>query len=144
MFGIYRSLPGIPGRTISRSVTHVAFREKSIRVETSESKKGRRRYQEHTVQFLIIDGYFNDDRSYHYDMLLDREFQANGIDILGAFSKDAFALAAYSDRAKAAIDEIKFGLDNNDLEIMMGGRSEGGRGGKRGVRTGGLRRGKEN
>src|SRR3546814_2909839 len=80
MFGIDRSLPGIPGRTISRSVTHVAFREKSIRVETSESKKGRRRYQEHTVQFLIIDGYFNDDRSYHYDMLLDREFQANGIE----------------------------------------------------------------
>src|SRR3546814_1076133 len=76
MFGIDRSLPGIPGRTISRSVTHVAFREKSIRVETSESKKGRRRYQEHTVQFLIIDGYFNDDRSYHYDMLLDREFRS--------------------------------------------------------------------
>src|SRR3546814_14267226 len=55
MFGIDRSLPGIPGRTISRSVTHIAFREKSIRVETAESKKGRRRYQEHTVQFLIID-----------------------------------------------------------------------------------------
>src|SRR3546814_16695421 len=57
-------------------------------------------------------------------MLLDREFQANGIDILGAFSKEAFALAAYSDRAKAAIDEIKFGLDNNDLAIMMGGGSK--------------------
>src|SRR3546814_13439276 len=38
MFGIDRSLPGIPGRTISRSVTHIAFREKSIRVETAESK----------------------------------------------------------------------------------------------------------
>src|SRR3546814_7924656 len=63
-------------------------------------------------------------RSYHYDMLLDREFQANGIDILGAFSKEAFALAAYSDRAMAAIDEIKFGLDNNDLAIMMGGGSK--------------------
>src|SRR3546814_5182673 len=57
-------------------------------------------------------------------MLLDREFQANGIDILGAFSKEAFALAAYSDRAKAAIDEITFGLDNNDLAIMMGGGSK--------------------
>src|SRR3546814_9444086 len=39
MFGIDRSLPGIPGRTISRSVTHIAFREKSIRVETAESKR---------------------------------------------------------------------------------------------------------
>src|SRR3546814_5194065 len=37
MFGIDRSLPGIPGRTISRSVTHIAFREKSRSEEhTSE------------------------------------------------------------------------------------------------------------
>src|SRR3546814_2150958 len=122
MFGIDRSLPGIPGRTISRSVTHIAFREKSIRVETAESKKGRRRYQEHTVQFLIIDSYFNDDRSYHFDMLLDREFQERETDILGAFSEEEFALAAYSDRAKVAIEEIQFGLNNNDLAIMI--RSE--------------------
>src|SRR3546814_10268497 len=56
MFGIDRSLPGIPGRTISRSVTHVAFREKSIRVETSESKKGRRRYrsEEHTSELQSL------------------------------------------------------------------------------------------
>src|SRR3546814_851903 len=124
MFGIDRSLPGIPGRTISRSVTHIAFREKSIRVETAESKKGRRRYQEHTVQFLIIDSYFNDDRSYHFDMLLDREFQERETDILGAFSEEAFALAAYSDRAKVAIEEIQFGLYNNDLAIMIGGGSK--------------------
>src|SRR3546814_15835782 len=71
------------------------------------SKKGRRRYQEHTVQFLIIDSYFNDDRSYHFDMLLDRECQERETDILGAFSEEAFALAAYSDRAKVAIEEIQ-------------------------------------
>jgi hypothetical protein len=124
MFGIDRSIPGIPGRAISRSIPHVAFREKSIRVETAESKKGRRRYEEHTIQFLIVDSYFNDETSYHYNMLIDREFQAGEIEILGAFSKEAFALAAYSDRAKAAIDEIKFGLDNNDLAIMMGGGSK--------------------
>src|SRR3546814_16401883 len=49
MFGIDRSLHGIPGRTISRSVTHIAFREKSIRVETAERKKGHRRYQDNTT-----------------------------------------------------------------------------------------------
>src|SRR3546814_9686020 len=53
MFGIDRSLPGIPGRTISRSVTHIAFREKSIRVETAESKKGRRS-EEHTSELQSL------------------------------------------------------------------------------------------
>src|SRR3546814_8956451 len=44
--------------------------------------------------------------------------------ILGAFSEEAFALAAYSDRAKVAIEEIQFGLNNNDLAIMIGGGSK--------------------
>src|SRR3546814_11482826 len=56
-------------------------------------------------------------------MLLDREFQERETDILGAFSEEAFALAAYSDRAKVAIEEIQFGLNNNDLAIMIGGGS---------------------
>src|SRR3546814_6253944 len=120
MFGIDRSLPGIPGRTISRSVTHIAFREKSIRVETAESKKGRRRYQEHTVQFLIIDSYFNDDRSYNFDMLLDREVQERETDILGAFSEEALALEAYRYRANVPIDEIQFELNNTDIAIKKG------------------------
>src|SRR3546814_3552005 len=57
-------------------------------------------------------------------MLLDREFQERETDILGAFSEEAFALAAYSDRAKVAIEEIQFGLNNNDLAIMIGGGSK--------------------
>src|SRR3546814_2962558 len=55
-------------------------------------------------------------RSYHFDMLLDREFQERETDILGAFSEEAFALAAYSDRAKVAIEEIQFGLNNRSEE----------------------------
>ncbi len=124
MFGIDNSIPGVPGRTISRSVTHVAAREKSVRMETDESKKGRRRYQEHIVKLLIVDPFFSDDRSYHYDMLIDRNFQAAEIEIVGAFSKETFALAAYTDRAKTAIDAIQVGLENNDLVLMMGGGSK--------------------
>src|SRR3546814_13847878 len=57
MFGIDRSLPGIPGRTISRSVTHIAFREKSLPVETDESKTAGQTSKENTDQFLHTENY---------------------------------------------------------------------------------------
>lgn len=118
-FGIDRSLPGIPGRSISRPNPQAWTISKGIRVENEDSRKGRRRYRNHDISMLIVGAY-----NFNEDTLTSREFATDGIEILGSFSDEAFAIAAYSDAAKAALVEVKFGLENNDLAIMMGGGNQ--------------------
>lgn len=117
MFAIDRSIPGIPGRTATRAVTQFTAINKTVRRETPESKKGRRRYVEHSIQMLSVSHIFNEE------MLIQRDF-TESTDIIGAFADDAFAIAAYSDPAKVALDEIRHGIQTGDLMIMMGGGSK--------------------
>jgi hypothetical protein len=117
-FGIDRSLPGIPGRSITRPHPQTWTIGTRIRVETKDSRKGRRRYRNHDIAMLIVGTY-----NFSGNTLTSREFAADGIEILGSFSEEAFAIAAYSDTAKAALEEVKYGIENNDLAILMGGKS---------------------
>lgn len=120
MFGIDRTIPGIPGRTIQRSHPAIAELVAKLRIETPESQKGRRRYQDLAIPMLVVGR-----DTFNEKMLLlqgyNRGLDDSDLEMIGAFSNNSFAIAAYTDRAKIAISEIKKGLETNDLIIMMGG-----------------------